>query len=45
VKTEKTIMVLDRARNFGAIIRTAECTGVNGIMFKKQALRPLMVIP
>jgi 23S rRNA (guanosine2251-2'-O)-methyltransferase len=32
------IFVLDQisdARNFGAIIRTAECTGVNGIIKKK----------
>jgi 23S rRNA (guanosine2251-2'-O)-methyltransferase len=34
-----TILVLDQisdARNFGAIIRTAECTGVNGIIVQKR---------
>jgi 23S rRNA (guanosine2251-2'-O)-methyltransferase len=32
-------LVLDQisdARNFGAIIRTAECTGVNGIIVQKR---------
>jgi 23S rRNA (guanosine2251-2'-O)-methyltransferase len=32
-------LILDQisdARNFGAIIRTAECTGVNGIIVQKQ---------
>jgi 23S rRNA (guanosine2251-2'-O)-methyltransferase len=39
-KRKKTIvLILDQisdARNFGAIIRTAECTGVNGIIVQKQ---------
>jgi 23S rRNA (guanosine2251-2'-O)-methyltransferase len=29
------------ARNFGAIIRTAECTGVNGIIVSKQGSAPV----
>ncbi|MEZ4853501.1 23S rRNA (guanosine(2251)-2'-O)-methyltransferase RlmB [Flavobacterium sp.] len=29
------------ARNFGAIIRTAECTGVNGIIIAKQGSAPV----
>lgn len=29
------------ARNFGAIIRTAECTGVNGIIIPKQGSAPV----
>src|SRR5690606_9575390 len=29
------------ARNFGAIIRTAECTGVNGIIIQKQGSAPV----
>lgn len=29
------------ARNFGAIIRTAECTGVNGIIISKQGSAPV----
>jgi 23S rRNA (guanosine2251-2'-O)-methyltransferase len=45
VKTEKTIVfVLDQisdARNFGAIIRTAECTGVNGIIVQKAGSAPV----
>ncbi len=38
------IIVLDGisdARNFGAIIRTAECTGVNGIIIPKQGSAPV----
>ena len=29
------------ARNFGAIIRTAECTGVSGIIIQKQGSAPV----
>lgn len=32
---------LSDARNFGAIIRTAECTGVNGIIIQKQGSAPV----
>lgn len=38
------ILVLDQisdARNFGAIIRTAECTGVNGIIISKNGAAPV----
>ncbi|WP_297332155.1 23S rRNA (guanosine(2251)-2'-O)-methyltransferase RlmB [Flavobacterium sp.] len=37
-------LILDQlsdARNFGAIIRTAECTGVNGIIVQKQGAAPV----
>ena len=37
-------LVLDQisdARNFGAIIRTAECTGVNGIIIQKSGSAPV----
>ena len=37
-------LILDQisdARNFGAIIRTAECTGVNGIIVQKAASAPV----
>ncbi len=37
-------LILDQlsdARNFGAIIRTAECTGVNGIIVQKQGSAPV----
>ncbi|HSD15361.1 MAG TPA: 23S rRNA (guanosine(2251)-2'-O)-methyltransferase RlmB [Flavobacterium sp.] len=37
-------LVLDQlsdARNFGAIIRTAECTGVDGIIIQKQGSAPV----
>jgi 23S rRNA (guanosine2251-2'-O)-methyltransferase len=37
-------LVLDQisdARNFGAIIRTAECTGVNGIIVQKAGSAPV----
>ncbi len=44
-KTEKPLfLILDQisdARNFGAIIRTAECTGVNGIIIQKQGAAPV----
>src|SRR5690606_38996303 len=32
---------LSDARNFGAIIRTAECTGVDGIIIQKQGSAPV----
>ena len=32
---------LSDARNFGAIIRTAECTGVHGIIVQKQGSAPV----
>lgn len=38
------ILILDQlsdARNFGAIIRTAECTGVDGIIVQKQGSAPV----
>ncbi|MBL7866596.1 MAG: 23S rRNA (guanosine(2251)-2'-O)-methyltransferase RlmB [Flavobacterium lindanitolerans] len=37
-------LILDQisdARNFGAIIRTAECTGVDGIIIQKQGAAPV----
>lgn len=37
-------LILDQlsdARNFGAIIRTAECTGVDGIIVQKQGSAPV----
>ncbi|WP_369048108.1 23S rRNA (guanosine(2251)-2'-O)-methyltransferase RlmB [Tenacibaculum sp. UWU-22] len=45
--TENTVplfLVLDQisdVRNFGAIIRTAECTGVNGIIIQKNGSAPV----
>lgn len=46
VESTKTplFLVLDQlsdARNFGAIIRTAECTGVHGIIISKQGSAPV----
>lgn len=46
IESEKTplFLILDQlsdARNFGAIIRTAECTGVNGIIIQKQGSAPV----
>lgn len=38
------LLILDQisdARNFGAIIRTAECTGVNGIIISKSGAAPV----
>ncbi len=38
------LLILDQlsdARNFGAIIRTAECTGVDGIIIQKQGSAPV----
>lgn len=38
------LLILDQisdARNFGAIIRTAECTGVNGIIIQKAGSAPV----
>jgi 23S rRNA (guanosine2251-2'-O)-methyltransferase len=38
------LLILDQisdARNFGAIIRTAECTGVNGIIIQKTGAAPV----
>ena len=32
---------LSDVRNFGAIIRTAECTGVNGIIIQKKGAAPV----
>lgn len=44
-KTDKPLfLILDGisdARNFGAIIRTAECTGVNGIIIPKSGAAPV----
>ncbi|WP_300485417.1 23S rRNA (guanosine(2251)-2'-O)-methyltransferase RlmB [Flavobacterium sp.] len=44
-KSEKPLfLILDQlsdARNFGAIIRTAECTGVDGIIIQKQGSAPV----
>jgi 23S rRNA (guanosine2251-2'-O)-methyltransferase len=42
--TKPTFLILDQisdARNFGAIIRTAECTGVNGIIIQKIGSAPV----
>ncbi len=43
--TEKPIFILldqlSDVRNFGAIIRTAECTGVNGIIIQKSGSAPV----
>ena len=36
---------LSDVRNFGAIIRTAECTGVDGIIIQKKGLHLLLPIP
>jgi 23S rRNA (guanosine2251-2'-O)-methyltransferase len=44
VENGKLFLVLDQisdARNFGAIIRTAECTGVNGIIVQKAGSAPV----
>ena len=44
-KNDKPLfLILDQlsdARNFGAIIRTAECTGVDGIIIQKQGSAPV----
>jgi len=32
---------LSDVRNFGAIIRTAECTGVDGIVIQKKGAAPV----
>jgi 23S rRNA (guanosine2251-2'-O)-methyltransferase len=42
--TKPVFLILDQisdARNFGAIIRTAECTGVSGIIISKQGAAPV----
>jgi len=42
--TTPLFLLLDQisdVRNFGAIIRTAECTGVNGIIIQKQGNAPI----
>lgn len=42
--TPPLFLILDQlsdARNFGAIIRTAECTGVDGIIIQKQGSAPV----
>lgn len=46
IESEKKplFLILDQlsdARNFGAIIRTAECTGVHGIIIQKQGSAPV----
>lgn len=43
-KDNPLFLILDQlsdARNFGAIIRTAECTGVDGIIVQKQGAAPV----
>jgi len=43
-KQNPLFLILDQlsdARNFGAIIRTAECTGVDGIIIQKQGAAPV----
>lgn len=43
-KENPLFLILDQlsdARNFGAIIRTAECTGVDGIIIQKQGAAPV----
>ncbi|PHQ55295.1 MAG: 23S rRNA (guanosine(2251)-2'-O)-methyltransferase RlmB [Lutibacter sp.] len=43
-KTTPLFLLLDQisdVRNFGAIIRTAECTGVDGIVIQKQGNAPI----
>ena len=43
-KTIPLFLILDQisdARNFGAIIRTAECSGVNGIIVQKSGAAPV----
>lgn len=43
-KKNPLFLILDQlsdARNFGAIIRTAECTGVDGIIVQKQGSAPV----
>ncbi len=44
VKANPLFLILDQlsdVRNFGAIIRTAECTGVDGIIIQKQGSAPV----
>jgi 23S rRNA (guanosine2251-2'-O)-methyltransferase len=44
VKKEPLFLLLDQlsdVRNFGAIIRTAECTGVDGIIIQKKGAAPV----
>ena len=44
-KENPLFLILDQlsdARNFGAIIRTAECTGVDGIIIQKQGSAPIV---
>ncbi len=46
IESDKTplFLLLDQisdVRNFGAIIRTAECTGVNGIIIQKKGAAPI----
>jgi len=43
-ETAPLFLILDAisdVRNFGAIMRTAECTGVNGIVIPKQGSAPV----
>lgn len=43
-KDNPLFLILDQlsdARNFGAIIRTAECTGIDGIIIQKQGAAPV----
>lgn len=43
-KDNPLFLILDQlsdARNFGAVIRTAECTGVDGIIIQKQGAAPV----
>src|SRR5690606_40909880 len=43
-KTTPLFLLLDQlsdVRNFGAIIRTAECTGVDGIIIQKKGAAPV----
>ena len=43
-KTQPLFLILDQlsdVRNFGAIIRTAECTGVDGIIIQKSGSAPI----
>jgi 23S rRNA (guanosine2251-2'-O)-methyltransferase len=43
-KTTPLFLVLDQisdVRNFGAILRTAECTGVNGVIIQKKGGAPI----
>ena len=44
VPTSPLFLLLDQisdVRNFGAIIRTAECTGVNGIIIQQSGSAPI----